>query len=299
MDRTKTVACLSVACLTLLIWSGCSRKPAAIVVGSKNFTEQVLLGEILAQHIERRLGLAVERKLNLGGTLLAHQALTSGAIDLYPEYTGTALTAVLKRQPLKDPAGVLTLVRDAYRLQWHLNWLRPLGFNNTFAMIVRGETARSGKLTSLSQAAARQSAWKLGVGYEFTQRPDGLAGLLKTYNLRPAGDPVTMDLGLLYAALKSRKVDLIAASSTDGLIAVLDVAVLEDDRHYFPPYECAVVAREDTLARYAGLRDALEQLSGRLSDQAMRKLNFGVDGEHRPPAQVASQFLDSAFGARR
>jgi osmoprotectant transport system substrate-binding protein len=299
MDRTKTVACL-----TLLIWAGlllagCSRKPAAIVVGSKNFTEQVLLGEILAQHIERRLGLAVERKLNLGGTLLAHQALTSGAIDLYPEYTGTALTAVLKRQPLKDPADVLTQVRDAYQHQWHLNWLRPLGFNNTFAMIVRGETARNGKLTSLSQAAARQNAWKLGVGYEFTQRPDGLAGLLKTYNLRPAGDPVSMDLGLLYAALKSRKVDLIAASSTDGLISVLDVAVLEDDRHYFPPYECAVVVREDTLARYAGLRDALEQLSGRLSDQAMRKLNFGVDGEHRPPTQVASQFLDSAFGARR
>ncbi|HMC63242.1 MAG TPA: glycine betaine ABC transporter substrate-binding protein [Candidatus Solibacter sp.] len=293
MDRTKAVACL-----TLLIWSGCSRKPAAIVVGSKNFTEQVLLGEILAQHIERRLGLAVERKLNLGGTLLAHQALTSGAIDLYHEYTGTALTAVLKRQPLRDSGAVLTQVRDTYQRQWHLDWLRPLGFNNTFAMIVRGETARGGKLTSLSQAAARQS-WNLGVGYEFTQRPDGLAGLLKTYNLRPAGAPVTMDLGLLYAALKSRKVDLIAASSTDGLISVLDVAVLDDDRHYFPPYECAVVAREDALARHAGLRDALEQLSGRLSDQAMRKLNFGVDGEHRPPAQVASQFLDSAFGARR
>ena len=293
MDRTKTVACL-----TLLIWSGCSRKPAALVVGSKNFTEQVLLGEILAQHIERRLGLAVERKLNLGGTLLAHQALTSGAIDLYAEYTGTALTAVLKRQPLKDPGAVLAQVRDAYQRQWHLEWLRPLGFNNTFAMIVRGETARGGKLTSLSQAAAQRS-WNLGVGYEFTQRPDGLAGLLKTYNLRPAGAPVTMDLGLLYAALKSRKVDLIAASSTDGLVSVLDVAVLDDDRHYFPPYECAVVAREDALARHAGLRDALEQLSGRLSDQAMRKLNFGVDGEHRPPAQVASQFLDSAFGARR
>jgi glycine betaine/choline ABC-type transport system substrate-binding protein len=292
MDRTKIAACL-----TLLLFAACSRKPAALVVGSKNFTEQVLLGEILAQHIERRLGLAVERKLNLGGTLLAHQALTSGAIDLYPEYTGTALTAVLKRQPLKDSGAVLAQVRDAYRRQWHLDWLRPLGFNNTFAMIVRGETARNGNLASLSQAAARPSAWKLGVGYEFTQRPDGLAGLLNTYNLRPAGDPVTMDLGLLYSALKSRKVDLIAANSTDGLISVLDVAVLEDDRHYFPPYECAVVAREDALARYAGLREALEQLSGRLSDQAMRKLNFGVDGEHRPPAQVASQFLDSAFGA--
>jgi glycine betaine/choline ABC-type transport system substrate-binding protein len=164
-------------------------------------------------------------------------------------------------------------------------------------MIVRGETARARKLTTLSDAAGRQS-WKLGVGYEFVRRPDGLAGLLQTYGLRTEGNPVTMDLGLLYAALKSRMVDLIAANSTDGLISVLDVSMLQDDRHYFPPYDCAVVAREGTLAKYRGLREALEQLSGRLSDLVMRKLNFGVDGEHRPPAQVASQFLDANFGPR-
>lgn len=291
MDRTKALVGL-----ILLLLAGCGRKPADLVVGSKNFTEQALLGELLAQHLERRLGLKVDRKLNLGGTLLAHQALTSGSIDLYPEYTGTALTAVLKRPPLSDPAAVLSQVREAYRSQWHLDWLRPLGFNNTFAMIVRGETARNAKLVTLSEAAGLRP-WKLGVGYEFVQRPDGLPGLLKTYGLHTKGDPITMDLGLLYAALKSRRVDLIAASSTDGLISVLDVKVLDDDRRYFPPYECAVIAREDTLARVPGLRDALEQLSGKLPDQVMRKLNFGVDGEHRPPAQVASRFLDSAFGA--
>jgi glycine betaine/choline ABC-type transport system substrate-binding protein len=264
------------------------------VVGSKNFTEQVLLAEILAQHIERRMHVAVGRKFNLGGTLVAQAAITSGAVDLYPEYSGTALTAVLKLPPSKDPAAVMEQVRAAYRRRWRLEWLPPLGFNNTFAMMVRGDIARRTGIRTLS-GAARAQAWKLGAGYEFKQRPDGLAGLLATYSLRTAGDPVTMDLGLLYAALKSRKVDMIAANSTDGLAAVLDVAMLQDDRHYFPPYECAVVARQASLARLPGLQGALEELSGKLSDAVMRKLNFGVDGEHRPPAQVAGRFLDANF----
>ena len=295
MGGTKALAGL--VALAIGLASGCDRRPPDVVVGSKNFTESALLGELLAQHLERRLGLKVERKLNLGGTLLAHQALTSGAVDLYPEYTGTALTAVLKQPPVNDPAAVLQEVREEYRKRWRLDWLRPLGFNNSFAMIVRGETARGAGLATLSQAAQARP-WKLGVGYEFLQRPDGLPGLMKTYALRTAGDPISMDLGLLYAALKSRRVDLIAASSTDGLISVLDVAVLQDDRHYFPPYECAVVVREDSLAKHAGLREALEELSGRLPDAAMRKLNFGVDGEHRPPAQVAERFLNAVFGKR-
>jgi osmoprotectant transport system substrate-binding protein len=290
MDRTKTLAGLIAL---VLAGAGCGPKPA-IVVGSKNFTEQVLLAEIIAQHIERRLHVVVGRKFNLGGTLLAQAAITSGAIDLYPEYSGTALTAVLKLPPSKDPAAVMEQVRAGYRAQWRLEWLPPLGFNNTFAMMVRGDFVRRTGIHTLS-GAARAQAWKLGAGYEFKQRPDGLAGLLATYGLRPDGDPVTMDLGLLYAALKSRKVDMIAANSTDGLAAVLDVAMLEDDRHYFPPYECAVVARADSLARLPGLQGALTELSGKLNDAAMRKLNFGVDGEHRPPAQVASKFLDANF----
>jgi glycine betaine/choline ABC-type transport system substrate-binding protein len=288
MDRTKNLACLIALTLTLV---GCGPKPV-LVVGSKNFTEQVLLAEILAQHIEHRLHIPVARKFNLGGTLLAHTAITSGAIDLYPEYSGTALTAVLKLPPSKDPAAVMALVRSAYQRQWHLDWLRPLGFNNTFAMMVRGDIARRTGIRTLSDAA-RTQAWKLGAGYEFKQRPDGLAGLLAAYSLRTDGEPLTMDLGLLYAALKSHRVEMIAANSTDGLAAVLDVRMLEDDRHYFPPYECAVVAREDTLARLPGLREAIEELSGKLPDAVMRKLNFAVDGEHRPPSQVAAGFLDA------
>jgi osmoprotectant transport system substrate-binding protein len=284
MDRTQIIAAL-----TALGLAACSH-PTRLVVGSKNFTEQVVLGEILAQQIERTLHVTVDRKLNLGGTLLAHQALVQGDIDLYPEYTGTALTAVLKQPPSTDRPAVLETVRAAYLRQWRLAWLRPLGFNDTFAMIVRGDTARGEHLATLSEAA-RAHPWRMGVGYEFRQRPDGLDGLLRAYSLRAEGDPVSMDLGLLYAALGSRRVDLIAANSTDGLASAMDVTVLEDDRHYFPPYECAVVARADTLARYPKLREALEAVSGRLSDAVMRRLNYQVDGQHRPAAEVAAEFL--------
>lgn len=284
MDRAKSIA------LLMLLLAGCGR-PARIVVGSKNFSEQVLLGEILAQQIERRAGVPVERKLNLGGTMLAHEALVKGDLDLYPEYTGTALTAVLKQPPVKGHAAALDAVRAAYRAQWSLEWLAPLGFNNTFAMVVRGETARAARINTLSEAAARP--WRLGIGYEFQQRPDGLAGLVKTYGLRLSGDPVTMDLGLLYQALASGKVDLIAANSTDGLLSALDVKVLEDDRHYFPPYDCAVVARAAALERYPKLRPALDELAGKLSDATMRRLNYAVDGKHRPVADVAAEFLRS------
>jgi len=286
MDRTKIVACLSG-----LLLASCGAH-SRIVVGSKNFTEQVILGEILAQQIERRLGVPVERYLNLGGTLLLHEALVRGSIDLYPEYTGTALMAVLKRPPSTDPAAVLAAVRAAYQSRWKLAWLSPLGFNNTFAMIVRGESARGSHLATLSDAAGA-GPWHLGVGSEFQQRADGLPGLLETYGLRLDGEPVTMDLGLLYSALDSRKVDMIAANSTDGPAAIRDVTILADDRHYFPPYDCAVVARDETLARYPGLRGALEQLSGKLTAKTMRRLNQAVDGERRPAAQVAGQFLDS------
>jgi osmoprotectant transport system substrate-binding protein len=281
MDRKAIIACLS------LLLVSCGGRDA-IVVGSKNFTEQVLLGEILAQQIERALGVPVVRKLDLGGTLLAHEALLQGSLDLYPEYTGTALTEVLKQPIAREPQAVLDAVRGRYHRQWQLAWLAPFGFNNTFAMIVRSDAG-----VSTLSAAARAQAWRLGMGYEFRQRPDGLDGLIKTYSLRLVGAPVEMDLGLLYSALENRKVDLIAANSTDGLISTLPVSALDDDRHYFPPYECAVIVRESTLARYPRLRPVLEQLSGKISDATMRRLNYEVDSKHRRAADVAEQFLRS------
>src|ERR1019366_7567145 len=223
----KYVAAGALALLSAVGGSGA--RPLS--VGSKNFTEQIVLGEIVAQQLERRLGGKVDRKLDLGGTLLAQQALRNGDIDLYPEYTGTALTAVLKLSPSSDPAAVLGRVRAEYRKRWHLEWLDPLGFDNTFAMVVRGPDARAQGIETLTDAARRKQGWTLGVGYEFLQRPDGLHGLLQTYHLQLAGSPKSMDLGLLYSALEQKQVDMAAANATDGMLSVLDVKALRDDRH--------------------------------------------------------------------
>ncbi|HZT31047.1 MAG TPA: glycine betaine ABC transporter substrate-binding protein [Bryobacteraceae bacterium] len=284
--KTRLSACL----LAGLLFAGCSGKHR-ITVGSKNFTEQVILGEIVAQRLERSLGQKVDRRLNLGGTLLAQQALANGQIDVYPEYTGTALTAVLKLPPSSSPAAVLEQVRRAYRRRWDLEWLDPLGFNNTFVLAVRGADARAEHLGTLSDAARRKKGWLLGAGYEFLTRPDGLPGLQNTYHLPLAGTPKTMDLGLLYRALEQNQVDMVAANGTDGMLSVLDVRILADDRHYFPPYQAALVVRLGALRAWPAVRPALAGLSGRISDQQMRRLNYEVDGKHRPVAEVAREFL--------
>jgi len=291
MGRIQIVACLIIA-LWAAGMAGCTREHP-VTVGSKNFTEQVVLGEIVAQHLEFRLGLRVKRQLNLGGTLLAHQALLRGDIDLYPEYTGTALTAILKLPPAHDPAASIALVRAEYRTRFDLEWLDPLGFNNTFAMVIRGNEARNGKMSTLSDAARYARGWKLGVGYEFQQRPDGLDGLLKTYHLPLQGSPKTMDLGLLYKALEQGQVSMVAGNATDGQLSVLDAVVLEDDRRYFPPYDCGLVVRAEILKDHR-VRQALTELGGRFNDRTMRKLNYQVDGEHRPVADVAAEFLREA-----
>jgi glycine betaine/choline ABC-type transport system substrate-binding protein len=277
-------------CALLLSAIGCSHT-RPLTVGSKNFTEQIVLGEIVAQQLERRLGEKVDRKLDLGGTLLAQQALRNGEIDLYPEYTGTALTAVLKLAPSSDPAAVLARVRAEYRRRWRLEWLDPLGFDNTFAMVVRGPDARALGIETITDAASRKQGWILGVGYEFLQRPDGLPGLLAAYHLPLAGAPKSMDLGLLYSALEQKQVDMAAANATDGMLSVLDVKVLRDDRRYFPPYQAAVIVRAESLAAHPGLRAALDQLAGKLTAAAMRDLNHQVDGKHRPVAEVAHDWL--------
>jgi osmoprotectant transport system substrate-binding protein len=292
MDRTQIVACVIVG---LLVGGmvGCTREQP-ITVGSKNFTEQVILGEIVAQHLEHRLGRRVDRKLNLGGTMLAHQALVRGEIDLYPEYTGTALTTILKLPPAHGQAAATALVRAEYQARFRVEWSDSLGFNNTFAMVIRGDDARKSKIATLSDAAQYSSGWNLGVGYEFQQRPDGLAGLLKTYTLLLHGSPKTMDLGLLYKALELREVTMVAGNATDGQLSVLDVVVLRDDKEYFPPYDCALAVRSESLETNPPLRQALTELAGLFTDLTMRKLNYQVDGAHRPVRDVAEQFLRDA-----
>jgi glycine betaine/choline ABC-type transport system substrate-binding protein len=272
-----------------LLCAACSSAPR-IRVGSKNFTEQLILGEIVAQHLEARFRGRVSRRLDLGGTLLAQQALESGEIDVYPEYTGTALTSVLKKAPLKDLGQVLGEVRAGYR-QWRLDWLDPLGFENTFAMAIRKSDATG--ISNLSEAA-RARSWRLGAGYEFAHRPDGLPGLLKTYGLRMSGSPKTMDLGLLYQAVSKSQVDMVAGNSTDGLLSVLPLTVLKDDRNYFPPYECALVVREDAEGKFPGFTSALRELSGKIDSDRMRQMNYQLDGQHRSAREIARNFLREA-----
>ncbi len=275
----------------LLALTGCHPSHRnRIVVGSKNFTEQVVLAELLAQHIEARLHVPVERRFYLAGSYIAHQSLISDRIDLYPEYTGTALTAILKQPVQSDATTVYALVKNEYQHRFQFAVGPQFGFNNTFAMVMRGDDARRLSISTLSQAAQYSPQWRIGVGYEFSERPDGLKGLSQIYGLRFAEAPRVMDLGLLYKALAERQVDLIAANSTDGLISALNLVILEDDRHYFPPYEAVPIVREDTLARFPGLEAALNELHNQISDEEMRKLNYAVDGQHRDVKDVVDEF---------
>ncbi len=289
--RAATAAVLS-AVVVGGLWVGLAGRsgPPTIRVGSKNFTEQILLGEILAQTLESRAGVRVERRLNLGGTFICDQALRSGDIDLYVEYTGTAHTAIFRSPVETNPTQVLDRVRANYAGAG-LTVFEPLGFENTFAILVRGDDARRLKLRTIADAAAPAAGWQAGFGYEFLQRADGYPGLAKAYNLQFRAPPRAMDLSLIYRALADRQVDLIAGDATSGLIDAYDLAMLEDDRHYFPPYDAVVVARAPALLAHPATEAAIRSLSGRIPVADMRRMNHAVDAGRRDPAEVAREFL--------
>ena len=288
-----------------------------MVIGAKNFTEQVVLGELLAQEIESVSGERVERRFYLAGSYICQQALASGRIDGYVEYTGTALTAILK-QPLppvgeRDAAQVFEVVRRLYEQRYGVRVERGLGFEDTFAMVVRGEDARrlgvrtisdavmvseamsqgrgssAGSGEAMGQPPARMD-WRLGVGYEFEERPDGLSGLEAAYGLRFGEAPRVMDLGLLYRALANGQVDMVAGNSTDGPIRALGFVALEDDRHYFPPYEAVPLFREDSLKAHPGIEVALDRLAGKVSAEEVRGMNDAVDSQHQDVGEVVRAF---------
>ena len=264
-----------------------------IVIGSKNFTESLILGELFAQQIESRTKLRVERRFYLAGTYICQQAILAGRIDLYPEYTGTALTAILKESANSDEATVYRRLKSEYERRFHLTLGPSLGFNDTFAMEIRGEDARRLNLKTLSQAAAFAPRWHAGFGYEFMERPDGYRGLAAAYGLHFAGLPRVMDLGLLARALQNHQIDLAAGNATDGLIPALDLFALEDDKHYFPPYEAVPVARMQALLEHPEISTLLTELSGKISDEEMQHMNYAVDGLHRDAKDVVHEFLRS------
>jgi len=288
--RLAVLACVVLAWVIALGSCGAVRHDE-IVVGSKNFSEQALLGEIVAQQLEARTHREVTRRFYLAGSYICQQALLAGRVDLYVEYTGTALTAILHDPLEADPAAVYERVRSEYQRRFGLEVLPALGFNNTFAIVVRGEDARRLHLKTISDAAPFAREWRAGFGYEFMERPDGFKGLAQTYGLSFAETPRILDLGLLYRALLEKQVDIVAGNSTDGLLAARDLTMLVDDRHYFPPYEAVPVVRADALARFPEMRAALLELAGKISDEEMRRMNYEVDGEHRDVADVAREFL--------
>jgi osmoprotectant transport system substrate-binding protein len=282
---------LNLLCLlSLFSLSGCRATQPHITIGSKFFTEQVILAELLAQHIEARTGIHVERKTNLGGTLLCQKALESGQLDLYVEYTGTALTAVLNESPSGDSTSIYQRVKQGYSDRFNLEVTEPLGFENTFAMVVRGADAQQFHLRTISDIIPLAPHWRAGVGYEFLERPDGYPGFSQRYGLHFAAQPSVMDLGLIYRALIDKKVDIVAGNSTDGLIDALHLAALTDDRHYFPPYDAVPIVRRDTLAKFSELRPALAELAGKISADDMRHLNAEVDANQRDAPTVVRAF---------
>ena len=288
---------IAICLVSLLCFVGAScRKPTKprLTIGSKFFTEQVILAELLAQHIEALTNIPVERKTNLGGTLLVHKALLAGDLDLYVEYTGTALTAVLNESPRTDnSAAIYNRVKQQYAQRFNLELTEPLGFENTFAMVIRGEDADSLHLRTMSDLAPVAPKWHAGVGYEFLERPDGFRGWSDRYNLHFATPPNVMDLGLLYRALVDHQVDIVAGNSTDGLIDSLRLAALEDDKHYFPPYDAVPIVRHDAFEKFPQLRHALADLHNKISAAEMRHLNSQVDADQRDVAAVVRAFRAS------
>ncbi len=277
--------------LALLACSGCAPGTPELTVGSKNFTEQLILGELLAQYLRSTCRMPVNGRYYLAGTYICQQAILAGRIDTYVEYTGTALAAILKASYAGDPAAVYNLVKSQYQSRFHLDVMPALGFNNSFAMVMRGDDAQRLGVKTLSQLATVAPQLRLGVGYEFLERQDGYPGLVRTYRLRFAEAPRVMDLGLLYRALQNRSVDIVAGSNTDGLIAALKLVVLDDDKHYFPPYDAVPIARPALLQQCPPAQAAFQRLGGSISANDMRAMNYAVDGEKKDAGEVARRFL--------
>ena len=279
--------------LVVLSLAGCTSGRKGVSVGTKNFTEQLLLGEILAQMLEHFSSEPVERRFYLAGSYICHQALLAGRIDMYVEYTGTALLAILKEKPSSDRSQVMQQVKNEYRRRFNLDVMPSLGFNNSFAIVMRGNDSRKMGVKTLSELAQFAPKLRMGVGYEFLERPDGFPGLAATYGLRFAEPPRVMDLGLLYRAIENKQVDVIAGSNTDGLISALDLVVLDDDRSYFPPYDAVPIVRPEALQNHPAIRATIERLSGRISAEQMRRMNYAADGEKKDTAVIARNFISS------
>ena len=272
-----------------------SGKRDTIVVGSKAFTESIILGEIIAQWLEHS-GVRVERHFNLGATNISFEAVRSGAVDMYPEYTGTGLVAILHRAPISDRTAVLQTVRDEFSRRWNLVWLDPLGFDNTYALAMPEALAARLGITKISDLK-KHTDLRVGFASEFLARDDGWTGLSKKYDLRFEKEPGSMEAGLMYQAASRGQVDVISAYSTDGRIETQHLRVLEDDLGFFPPYEPAILIRRETLMTKPELEPLLRALKGSITEEEMRRMNAEADFGRRSIADVAAEFVSRHLAA--
>lgn len=287
----KYLALILVVGLIAGMMAGCGGdKAEKVTVGSKNFTENIVMGEIMAQLIEAKTDIEVDRKLNLGGTLVAWEALKKGDLDLYPDYTGTGLMAILQKEVMYDPDEVYDLVQEEYNKLYQIKWLKTFGFNNTYTTAVPREMAEKYNLVKTSDLKPYAQDLIFCAEQEFFNRDDGYDGFVETYGLK-FKDKKAIETNLKYKAVGEKKVDVIDAFSTDGELITYDMVILEDDKGFFPPYYCAPVVRMDTLEKYPELEGVLNLLDGQISDTDMQQLNYQVKEQKKDVAEVATKFL--------
>ncbi len=287
MNRSLIVLLL----LPVMLLLGCGRETDTIVIGGKKFTEQSILGEMYAALIEKNTNLKVERRFWLGGTQVVHQAILRGDIDMYPEYTGTAYQVILKQHRLNSPRAVYDYVRRAYSRDFHLQWLEPIGFNNTYALTMQQDRARRLGISTISDLAEKSDGLSVGLDPEFLERPDGWPGLQRAYNLKFAARPRQLDPGIVYRAVANGDVDVVDTYSTDGRIPAFKLTILRDDRRFFPPYYAAPVVRNEVLKEHPELEQVLNKLAGQISETEMQRLNYQVDQQGKQAKDVAAEFL--------
>jgi len=276
--------------IALLGITACDSGEKKVVIGSKEFTESVILREMMAALIEANSDIKAEQRF-LGGTLICFNALKNGEIDLYAEYTGSALVAIMEQKPMPDPQQVYDTVKTKFKEDYQLEWLSPFGFNNTYVLAMRRDHADTLGIKTISGLEAHKDTLKAGFTHEFIERPDGYPGLTQHYGFTMTQKPKGMDAGLMYKAVAGAEIDLISAFSTDGRISIFDLVMLQDDKQFFPPYYAAPIVQEDTLEKYPELREILGKLAGKIDDQTMAQLNYEVDEKQRSAAEVAKNFL--------
>jgi osmoprotectant transport system substrate-binding protein len=291
MKRQKILAAGIGLLLMAGLSAGCGQSQDKVVIGSKNFTENVILGEIFAQLIRAKTDLKVEYKENLGGTMVCFEAIKKGELDIYPEYTGTGLTAHLKMDVINDAAKVYDIVKREFDKRFDIQWLKPLGFNNTYAVAIKQDFGQKYDLRKVSQLAPVAKQLTFGAEHEFFDRQDGYDGMIRAYGLKFKGEPVKMDTSLKYQAIAEGKMDVTDAFSTDGQLIKYKLRVLEDDRHFFPPYYAAPIVRNQTLQKHPELKKVLNELAGKISDDEMQKMNYQAESEKKPIKDIAKAFL--------